>query len=98
MEYFIISITAFFIAGLTLFSGFGLGTVLMPVFALFFPVPVAISITAVVHFLNNVFKLALLGKQGSKEVVLKCGIPAIFGAAAGAKVLSYIAQDNSEEY
>jgi len=92
MEYFIISITAFIIAGLTLFSGFGIGTVLTPVFALFFPVPVAISITAIVHFLNNLFKLALVGKFGDKETAIKFGIPAILGAIAGAAILSYISQ------
>jgi hypothetical protein len=36
-----ICLTAFLVSGLTLFSGFGLGTVLMPSFALFFPLPVA---------------------------------------------------------
>lgn len=92
MEYFIIAIAAFLISALTLFSGFGIGTVLMPVFSLFFPVPIAISITAIVHFLNNVFKLFLVGTQGNKEVVLKFGIPAIIGAIIGAKILSFISQ------
>lgn len=90
MEYFIIATSAFLISALTLFSGFGIGTVLTPVFALFFPVPIAISITAIVHFLNNVFKLFLVGSKGSKEVVLKFGIPAIIGAIFGAKILSFI--------
>jgi hypothetical protein len=40
---------AFAASGLTLFAGFGLGTLLMPVVALFFPVDVAIAITALVH-------------------------------------------------
>ncbi|OGA86871.1 MAG: hypothetical protein A2Z90_01050 [Burkholderiales bacterium GWA2_64_37] len=48
---------------LTLFSGFGLGTVLVPVFALFFPVPLAIAATAAVHFANNIFKFGLMAKQ-----------------------------------
>ncbi|RQV98896.1 MAG: sulfite exporter TauE/SafE family protein, partial [Calditrichaeota bacterium] len=33
MEYFIVSIIALVVAGLTFFSGFGLGTLLMPAFA-----------------------------------------------------------------
>ena len=41
---------------LTFFSGFGLGTILMPVFAIFFPLEIAIALTAVVHFLNNIFR------------------------------------------
>ena len=34
---------AFLASGLTLYSGFGLGTVLLPAFALFFPVEVAVA-------------------------------------------------------
>jgi uncharacterized protein len=45
----VVGIVAFLAGGLTLFSGFGLGTLLMPVIALFFPVEVAVAITAVVH-------------------------------------------------
>ncbi len=51
----IICIVAFLTSILTFFSGFGLGTILMPVFALFFPVEVAIALTSVVHFSNNLF-------------------------------------------
>lgn len=53
MDYIFIALVAIVVAALTLFSGFGLGTVLMPAFALFFPVPVAA--TAVVHLANNLF-------------------------------------------
>ena len=38
MEYFVIPLAAFAASMLTLFSGFGLGTLLMPVVAIFFPV------------------------------------------------------------
>jgi predicted nucleic acid-binding protein len=41
MTYLVIYLVALFDSGLTLYSGFGLGTLLMPAFALFFPVPVA---------------------------------------------------------
>ena len=87
MEYFIICLAALISSGLTLFSGFGLGTLLMPVFAIFFPVEIAIALTAIVHFLNNLFKLALLGKHADKTVVLKFGIPAFVTAFVGAKLL-----------
>lgn len=39
---------------------FGLGTILMQVVAIFFAVTVAVAMTAFVHLLNNLFKLALL--------------------------------------
>ena len=38
-----VALAALFAAGLTLYSGFGLGTLLLPVFALFYPVEVAVG-------------------------------------------------------
>ena len=87
MEYVIICSAAFATSTLTLFSGFGLGTLLMPAFAIFFPVDIAITLTAIVHFLNNLFKFSLLGKYADRNVVLKFGIPAIVAAFLGAWVL-----------
>ncbi len=87
MEYIIISLTAFLVAILTFFSGFGLGTILTPVFMIFFPVELAIALTGVVHFFNNVFKLFLVGRNADKDVLLRFGIPAVVAAFAGAWVL-----------
>ena len=87
MEYVIISIVALLASGLTLFSGFGLGTILMPIFAIFFPVPTAIALTAIVHFMNNFFKLILLGRWADKNIVFQFGLPAIVACVIGAKLL-----------
>lgn len=89
-EIIIICIVAFLTSILTFFSGFGLGTILMPVFALFFPVEVAIALTGVVHFSNNLFKMALVGKYTNKQVLLRFGVPAIFASFAGAWLLMQI--------
>ncbi|MBI4376146.1 MAG: sulfite exporter TauE/SafE family protein [Elusimicrobia bacterium] len=90
MKYFLICSAALLTSGLTLFSGFGLGTLLMPVFAIFFPVEAAVGLTAVVHFLNNLFKLALLGKHANRGVVLRFGLPAILAAFLGAQALVWL--------
>ena len=84
MDYLIICFAAAFASGLTFFSGFGLGTLLLPAFAIFFPVETAIALTAIVHFLNNLFKLYLVGKHANKNVVLRFGLPAIIAAFFGA--------------
>lgn len=89
-EYIIICLFALLGSGLTLFSGFGLGTILVPVFALFFPIDIAITLTAIVHFLNNIFKLVLLGKNADKKVIIKFGIPSIIAAFIGAYLLTYV--------
>jgi uncharacterized membrane protein YfcA len=83
----VVGAAAFLASWLTFLTGFGLGTLLMPVFALFFPVPVAVAATAVVHLLNNLFKLALVGRRANRGVAARFGIPALAASFAGAAVL-----------
>ncbi len=87
VDYVVIILTALLVSGLTLFSGFGLGTILMPVFALFFPLPTAIAATAVVHLANNLFKLALVGRAADWLVVVRFSVPAALAAIIGASIL-----------
>lgn len=86
-SYLLICFTAFIGSGLTFFSGFGLGTILLPVFALFFPLETAVALTAIVHFLNNIFKLFLVAKHVDKNILLKFGLPSVFAALLGAFLL-----------
>lgn len=88
----IIAIVACLASLLTFFSGFGLGTVLLPVFAVWFPIERAIALTAVVHLLNNLFKLLLTGKYIRYSIVLRFGIPAIITAFIGAWLLLTMAK------
>lgn len=87
MEYIIIAVCSFLASLVTFYSGFGLGTILMPIVAIFFPLPVAIGLTAVVHLLHNVLRTGLLWKAIDWKVVLRFGIPALFAAIPGALAL-----------
>ena len=75
MSFFIIPITALIASILTFFSGFGLGTILLPVFTMYYDAPIAVGLTAIVHFLNNVFKISLVYKNINWSVVLKIWDP-----------------------
>lgn len=87
MDIFWICLVTFLASGLTLFSGFGLGTILMPVIAIFLPVPIAIAITAIVHFLNKIFKLAILWRYVDGTILIRFGLPALIAAIPGAFLL-----------
>ena len=91
MEYLIIAAASFAVSGLTLYSGFGLGTLLMPIFALFFPVDAAVAATAVVHGANSAFKVAVVGREADRSIIIRFGIPAIAAAFAGAAALGAVA-------
>lgn len=90
MDICLIAIVSFIGAGLTLFSGFGLGTLLMPVFGLFFPIDLAIALTAIVHLANNLIKFGFFHKTINWAIVLRFGIPSIAAAFLGAFLLGFI--------
>jgi hypothetical protein len=91
ISYLVICTASLLAAGLTMYSGFGLGTLLLPVFALFFPVEVAVAATAVVHGANNLFKIGLVGRYADRDLVLGFGVPALLAAMVGAVALGYVA-------
>lgn len=64
---------------------------MLPFLALFFPVEVAIIYTAVIHLLNNIFKVFLFRHSVAIKRALLFGLPAIIGSAVGALILSKIA-------
>lgn len=90
LDYVIVAVSALLVAGLTLFSGFGLGSLLLPVFAFLFPLEIAVAATAVVHLANNLFKLVLVGRHASWPIVLRFGGPAVPAAFLGALLLGYV--------
>lgn len=87
MEFLVVALAAFAASGLTLYSGFGLGTLLLPAFALFFPAPVAVAATGVVHLLNNLLKGALLWRGAHWPTVARFGLAAVPFALLGAWLL-----------
>ena len=89
----LIAVASFVISAIVLYSGFGLSTLLMPVFAIFFPLPVAIAAAAVVHLVSNLFKFALFYKRIDWPTVFKFGIPAMFAAVIGSLLLTNISAD-----
>ena len=80
----VVALVAFAASALTFVSGFGLGTLLMPVFAVFMPVERAVAVTGVVHFLNSLFKFGLVGRRAHWPTVWRFGVPALIASFVGA--------------
>ncbi len=80
MDILFVAFVAFLACGLTLFSGFGLGTILMPV-------EVAIGAADIVHLANNLFKLVLEGYQADARVLPRFAVPSAFAVIPGASLL-----------
>lgn len=95
--YLVICTTALLVAALTLVCGFGLGTLLTPAFAFFFPLDVAIAATAIVHLANNIFKLLLVGRFVRMRVLGPFMAGAIPAAIAGAYLLQMLSSSGVSE-
>lgn len=95
MEILFILITVLIGSLMTFFSGFGLGTILLPVFCLFFPIEIAVFATAIVHFCNSFFKLIFIFRNINFPIILKFGSTAIPFAIIGAYLLN---QFNSSHF
>lgn len=94
MDYAVIAAASFFAGALTLVTGFGLNTLLLPVFLILFPAEsgaAAVAAVAVVHLANSLFKAALIGRWADRAVVLRFGIPALLAAFLGALALEAVA-------
>lgn len=89
MDLAILILVSFGASWLTFFCGFGLGTLLTPVFYLLFQdIVLAIAATAIVHFLNNVFKFLLMRGSVDWKIVLPFGSAAIPAAMLGAYLMT----------
>lgn len=96
MEIAIIPLVVFVGSVLTFFSGFGLGTLLLPVYCIFFPVEVAVFATAIVHFCNSLFKVIFVFKEINYSLLIRFAPSAIAFAFIGAGMLSFLEVYNTE--
>jgi uncharacterized membrane protein YfcA len=72
----------------TFFTGFGLNTILVPVFLLYWDAPIAVLMAGIVHLCNNILKVALTARSINWNLFQNFGIPAIIFAFLGAFLLS----------
>lgn len=92
MEAGLLVLAAFVGSLATFYSGFGLGTILLPVFALVLPAPTAIAATAIVHLANSLFKAALLRQAANWAIAWRFALFAVPASALGALALGALAQ------
>ena len=92
-QYVILVLITLITSVVTLFTGFGVGTIMMPVMALFFDVKVAIFLAAIVHLFTNISRLALYRSEIKWEIIQRFGIVSIIGAFIGSYSQIYLDSD-----
>ena len=74
-------------------SGFGASTIMVPVMALFFPLPIALFFVAIIHWFNDIWKM-LLFKSGLRwRIILGFGATGVVASYLGASLSFRIPED-----
>lgn len=85
-----------FVAALaTFYTGFGLNTILVPLFMLYWDAPSAVFLASIVHLCNNILKVSLTARSINWPLFKNFGIPAILFAFIGAFLLNQISRETS---
>ncbi|MFM8596060.1 MAG: TSUP family transporter [Flavobacteriales bacterium] len=86
-QLYLLPIAAFMGALATFFTGFGLNTILVPIFLWYVEPTLAVFFAGLVHLSNNVLKVGLTARKIDWSLFKSFGIPALIGAALGASLL-----------
>jgi len=89
-------VVAPFVAALaTFYTGFGLNTILVPLFMFNWDAPLAVFMASIVHLCNNILKVSLTARSINWDLFKNFGVPAILFAFLGAFLLNQFSRNTS---
>lgn len=68
-------------------AGFGSSTIMIPIVAMFFPLPVTLLFVAVVHFFNDLWEIILFKHKVDRKLLLSFAIPGVITSVIGARLV-----------
>ncbi len=68
-------------------SGFGIGTIMVPIFASFFPLPQTLLFVGIIHWFADIWKITLFRGGIRWDLIAAFGIPSIIGTYVGARLV-----------
>lgn len=92
MEIFLISLLTLLASFIGTLTGFGLSTIMLPIFVLFYPLAQSLLIVGIIHFFSDLWKIILFKQGFDKKLVLYFGIPGIIAGVIGASIVLSLPQ------
>lgn len=86
MELTILTILTFGASIVGTLTGFGSSTVMVPVVALFYPLPVVLLFVGIIHLFNDFWKIILFRQGINWKLLLGFGVPGIIASFIGASM------------
>ena len=83
MEIVLIGLLTVVASGLGTLTGFGTSTLMVPILAIFYPLPQTLLLVGIVHFFTSLWR-TLLFRQGLRwDLILKFGVPGVLLSITG---------------
>jgi len=67
-------------------TGFGTSTIMIPVLLFWYPLPQALLLVGIIHWIGDIWKMILFRKGATWNLILLFGIPSVLAAYAGARI------------
>jgi uncharacterized membrane protein YfcA len=93
MQVFWLSALTFIASFIGTLAGFGSSTIMIPIVAMFFPLPVTLLFVAIVHFFNDLWEVVLFKHKIDRKLLVSFVIPGIIASFLGAKIVLNYNQD-----
>lgn len=94
MEILLFSFLTLFAAFVGTLGGFGISTIMVPVVALFFPLPQTLLFVGIIHLFGNVWKVILFRSGIRFKLIATFATPALVASIAGAILVSKLGAGN----
>lgn len=92
MEILIIALFTFLASMVGTTTSFGTATFMVPVLGFFYPLPVTLLFTGIIHFFGNFWKMLFFRSGKNLKLILLFGIPGIIASYLGAQALPNISE------
>src|SRR3989338_7971780 len=86
MEIFLITVLTFVAALVGTVTGFGIGTVMIPVMAAFYSLPQTLLFVGVIHLFGSLWKVLLFRDGVNWKIIIAFGITAVIASFIGASI------------
>ncbi|MBI4592092.1 sulfite exporter TauE/SafE family protein [Candidatus Uhrbacteria bacterium] len=87
MELFLITFLTFVAAIVGTVTGFGISTVMLPVLALFLPLPQALLLVGIIHWFGSVWKVVFFREGIDWRLIWLFGLPGVLFSYLGARLV-----------
>ena len=94
MEILLFSLLTVVAAFVGTLAGFGISTVMVPVVALFFPLPVTLLFVGIIHLFGSIWKIILFRSGIRLKLIVTFATPALLASIIGAVLVSKLAIGN----